>query len=234
MGIHLLPPLYEVVMEPEYGIPYIAYFYPDAHPETNSVDGWARHNDGAGLDWSVIRAAAGTDANDSSNNGSPAIQTHGATTDKFVNIARVLLLFDTASLVDNAKIEHVELNIYIDAKQKYSPADPSISVYSSNPASNTALVAGDYATFGSTRLAEIKAYDDITINSWQTFTLNAAGRTQVSKTGVTKLGIREASYDGPNSAPPWVGNSTMSFSIRMADQGTGWRPRLAVTYRIPI
>ena len=64
-------------------------FYPDADPETSSVDGWAKHNDESGITWSALQGAAGNDSSDSGPFASPSISTHGVDSDKFTNLDAV-------------------------------------------------------------------------------------------------------------------------------------------------
>jgi PKD repeat protein len=59
-----------------------------------------------------------------------------------------------------------------------------------------------------------------------TFTLNATGLAAISKTSVTKLGIRD-DYEVRN-----IGGSDGSFNISSAGSGSN-RPALTITYTVP-
>jgi hypothetical protein len=108
-------------------------------------------------------------------------------------------------------------------------------VYASNPAANDALQASDFATLGNTELSNIIAYADFAIDGWNTFTLNAAGRAAISKTGVTKLGLRNANYDvadelDPNNHDPaWRSNNDSFIVVRSADYAS-YEPIFTVNY----
>ncbi len=208
-------------------------FNPDADPENNSVDGWAKHNDNSGITWAALRGGAGTEASSDSDWGSPGIQTHGSDSNKFTNLVRVLLLFDTSPLPDGKDITSAFVKAYIDDKDNWGSETPGLVVCSSTPTTDTNVIAADYTKTGAVALSDTILYDDITVNAFNTFTLNAAGIAAISKTGITKLAIREATYDFANIAPTWSPNATMSFRIQMADKVAGATPILSVNYLIP-
>ena len=65
------------------------------------------------------------------------------------------------------------------------------------------------------------------------FILNATGLAAISKTGITKIGLRESAYDAPNIAPPWVSGHGRTLYIRYADDGS-YKPKLVITYDLEL
>jgi hypothetical protein len=110
-----------------------------------------------------------------------------------------------------------------------------VNVYTCAPASETAIAAGDYDSFDSVPQCDTP----ITYTGWgeagyNDFALNSNGIASISKTGITKFGIRNANYDVTGTAPTW-GSAVQCYLIGyFADQtGTDNDPKLVVTYHIP-
>jgi len=207
-------------------------FYPDAHPEVTSVDGrlaftWAQHS------FSQLVAGAGTTAQDDSNYLNVTIYSDGFV-DKWHTIYRSILLFDTSALPDDCTIISAILYIYGEGKTDTLGIAPTINLFASNPATNIALIPADYATLGTTPLCDTPiAYADFktgTPGDPNTFALNAAGLALISKTGITKLGLREATYDAPDNPPSWSADKVCSMVGWAVDKGGDYRPKLVVTY----
>ncbi len=226
MGIHIMPPFYKVVMPKIVTVT----FYPDADPEVTSVDGavgrWLVHDL-----WDDIRNGVGNWARDAVATAEVAIESDLAA-DKWAWLSRIILLFDTSSLPNGAIIVEASLRVYVHNFSDTLGANPTFNVFTSNPASNTALVPADYSQLGNAPLATPIAFADIVGNAYNTFTLNAAGRALINKAGITKLGIREASYDALDIEPGWLWFKHIRFDINTADHPGGNPPELVVTYKI--
>ena len=76
----------------------------------------------------------------------------------------------------------------------------------------------------------ISTYANYSISGYNDFTLNANGIAAISKTGISKFSARNANYDVAASSPPWVDSGLSSLYFYMAEQGTGYKPKLVVTY----
>ena len=203
-------------------------FYPDAHPESTSVDGYAESGivDAA---WATVRVAAGAAAIDSADG--LFVQFNSFTSaNTWRHIFRAILLFDTSSIPDDAIITSATLSIYGSVKTDTGSYAPTINVYASLPASSTALIGSDYSTLGTTALATAIAYASWSTTGYNDFTLNAAGIAAINLSGITKLGLREATYDAPNNAPTWVSGTGAKMEGWSAEKGTTFRPKLTVTY----
>lgn len=179
MGIHIMLPLLAVMVEE-----ITKTFYPDAHPEVTSVDGRVTQKE-TGLSWAQIRAALGSEAADDVSGSRFAMWWCDTVADKFKELHRSIFLFDTSSLPDDCTIIRAVLSVYGYTKvNEGSWANVKLNVYASAPASNIALVAGDFDSLGATPFCDTDlAYDDFSVSGYNNFTLNAAGLAAISKLG---------------------------------------------------
>jgi len=214
--------------------------YPDAHPETTSVDGRVSHDYGAGnpQEWSVLIVATGTSFTDDGgeNGGGMVAWKTGSVIDRWQFLFRSIFLFDTSSIPDNDTISSATLSIYGNGKVDAQSNAPDINIYSSAPASNTALAGGDYDSFGSTAFSTAITYANWS-SSYNVFSFNANGIANISKTGVSKFGARNANYDVSGTKPAWgYGGGTYAetwteIKAFFAEQtGTSQDPKLVVEY----
>jgi hypothetical protein len=202
-------------------------FYPDASPETTSVDGYVAHDED-GLTFSALVASAGNTVDDSGVVSLASLRA-GGNIDKWKLIYRGIFLFDTSSLTNAAVIDSATFSLYATSIDD-SHFNQSLSVVSSNPASNTALANGDYATTGTTRFASDIDFGSVTLNAYNDFSLNASGLAAISKTGITKLAVR-CSGDVDDSAPAWSDSEACSVLVSTADAGSNM-PKLVVNYHL--
>lgn len=209
-----------------------ATFYPDANPETSSVDGDVRRIT-SNESWADIKSGAGTAPLGDSNVNMYCYVSSSTTTDRWRYLIRAIMLFDTSSLPDSATISSAVLSVYCQSKgdELGFHATFAPNIYSSNPASNTALVAADYGTLGTTGLATAIGYDSIATGAYNDFTLNSSGIAAISKTGVSKFGLRDSYYDAGTNTPSWPGGGLDTYvKWYTADQGSGYKPKLVITY----
>ena len=209
--------------------------YPNADPETTSVDGYAKqvtaHD--AGLTWANMIIAPGTEANSSFDNIYILIK-GGSVNNTWMQLGRGFILFDTSALTERAYIVSATVSLYGYAKLDQLSITPNLNIYSSLPNSDTDLIAGDFDTLGSIPFCDTP----ITYAGWSTtgynaFALNADGLAAISKTGITKFGIRNANYDVAGVVPPsWANQQTSYVYCRAADKGSAYRPKLTITYEI--
>jgi len=162
--------------------------------------------------------------------------TASATTNQWKTLYRSIFLFDTSALPDGCQISSATLSIYGRAtKADALSITPDINVYASNPASSTVLTGTDFATLGSTPFCDIPItyanWNEGTPGTANEFVLNAAGLAAISKTGITKLGIRNANYDVSGDAPGnWVSAAASAITCWFNEQGTTYRPKLVIEY----
>lgn len=169
-------------------------------------------------DFSTIRGAAtGTALN---SGASPHIQSAG-TTNKWNELRRHFILFDTSSLTADATISAATLTLAVSAKSDVF--SQNIDIITTTPASTTAIVEADYDQVGTTLQATSISIADISVGN-NVFTLNANGLASISKTSITKFGAR-LSCDTSNTAPTWASDTSASITISSAT--------LTVTYTLP-
>lgn len=192
--------------------------YPDANPETTTVDGYIYIN---GSSWAQCRNASEGDAADSSS-------TTAVIGVRPTLIQRGFFLFDTSSLGDPDTVTATTLALYVTAVvNNDNDGNDFLTPVSASPASNTDLLVADYNDVGSTAyVATGTDIGSLTTSAYNTFTFNATGRDAVSKTGVSKFAMREG-HDYAND--PAAGTNTVTVST--ADHtGTSQDPKLTVTY----
>ena len=208
-------------------------FYPDYDPESTSVDGTVGRT-GVDEPWGTIRAGAGTYANDTLTTTELFNFDSAATTNQWYKIMRGIWLFDTSELDDGDVVDSATLSFYGSSKADQNSYVPDVNVYASTPASNTALVAGDYGNTGSTAFSTAITYANFSTTSYNDFVLNASGLAGISKTGISKFSTRNANYDVANVAPSWAFNAGAQFITISADTaGTTQDPKLVVVHTSP-
>ena len=120
-------------------------------------------------------------------------------------IRRGYLPFDTSSLPDGDDISSATLSLWVvTVLDGDNDGDDWINIVQTTQASNTTLSETDYdqcgavsnPTEGATRKDLSSGF---TSNAYNDFALNATGITWISKTGYTKLGVREG-HDATNVA----------------------------------
>jgi hypothetical protein len=217
-----------------YGVPLIAggsvtTLSPDPSVESTTVDGYAERDTNTGETWTTTRDGAGTSANDS---GTEALE-HlflGGTRRLF---RRRAILFDSSSIPDDDTIDSAILSLwYTEVTDDY--AGGATALVSVSLASNTAVASGDYAiaNWGTTRFSTDEDYTGITTGQYTAITLNSDGLANISKTGITDIGTRNA-LDVDDGDPAADGDSKTKLSS--ADEtGTTQDPKLAVTHTTPV
>lgn len=157
------------------------------------------------------------------------------TENQWDELCRGIMLFNTAGLPDDAVILTATLSFYLTAKGDNGGFTPDLCLYAVTPASDSALVNADYGAFGNTELSDKLTYAGLTLNAWNTFTLNATGLAAISKTGMSRFGFRNSTYDvadelDPNNHNPvWASGKTAYMSCYGKIE-PGYAPYLAVDY----
>lgn len=203
-------------------------FNPDANVETTSVDGLAQRHDVDEV-FSTIRNGAGTYAADADISEIHFRVLASTTTNQYAAITRSFLLFDTSSIPDNDTIDSAVLSVF-GGTPLTSTFGGTVKVDTVSPASNTALVAADYNIANHGMVSQ----SDTTLNiaSWNTaafndLTLNATGRGNVSKTGISKFGMK-TSFDMDNTAPTWSSADASRVNGNFAESAND--PKLVVNH----
>lgn len=183
-------------------------------------DGYVRNS---GLTWSTVQSASTGTFVDSTS----ASQTCALTTFLAPNyyIDRGFFPFDTSSLGASADVTAADFKVYSSGKIDNGG---SIHLVQTSQASNTTLTTSDFGSVGGTNGATPKTIASVTINSYNTWSLNATGLGFIVKTGFTKLGLR-ASKDFNNVAPTAQDDiNNVSYSEDISSK----QPNLIITYTL--
>lgn len=144
-------------------------------------------------------------------------------------VYRTIYNINTAALPDTDTIDSAVFSAYGSAIEAADDADSSSAVLvGASPASDTALVDGDYDSLGTT------SFGSIAISAWSRvayndFTLNASGLAYISKTGYTNFGGR-TELDRANTEPTGRNIADCFF---MDETGTTKDPKLVVEHTTP-
>lgn len=208
-------------------------FYPDPNPETTTVDGTIRNQAAGG--WSSVQGAAtGTTAFDSLSVIFTSAEFVSGTT---FNIDRAFMLWDTAAIPDTDDIASATVDFFIDVIENgINDANSYTTIVGlTSPASNTALATADFDQCGAidnpTKFSNDVDHDSLTDEAYYSWTINATGLANISKTGITKWGWRMG-HDIVDSTP---GTGTVNeINADSADaSGTSQDPRLVVIHAAP-
>src|SRR3990167_9304293 len=203
-------------------------YFPDPDVEITSVDGVIQNDPGGATDWATARGAAdGTGAFDATAN--TQFVRSSVSAGDYLNY-RSFYLFDTSALADNENITAATFSLAGSAGATVDTDVTNATVVSSSPASNTALVIGDYDQVGTTSFGTITLANWVnTDGTYNDITLNSSGITNISKTGISKFGT-VSGRDFSNSAP--TGDNRINAYY--ADQaGTTTDPKLTGTSTTP-
>ncbi len=203
-------------------------FYPNADPETSSVDGGVQRIKTVPLEtFSALRSGVGTFHLDSSIFNSVVVeQTIGFR----VTLSRALLGFDT-SILGTSTILSATVSVYVLSGNFQNDYNQSICLVPATLQDNTSLFNSDYeGNVGNvTRLANDISLSSVTFGAYNDFTLNAAGLTYIKKHDITNFGIK-LSCDVDN-IDPFTGSSAKTLVQFRASEGLPQLPpKLTITY----
>lgn len=206
-------------------------FYPDAHVESTSVDGYVSRSITVGETWGGLRGGAGNGSNDSiATDEVPLIQANAAG-DAWRTINRGIYLFDTSALGASVTIQSATISFYALGAKAAGVGESDFEVCASTPASNTALVNADYSQLGAVSFGAM-AYGDWSNSGYNVITLNATGLLAISKTSISKFGTR-LGFDLDNVEPTLGADVVTKFQAYFADNGSN-EPKLSVTWVINV
>ena len=213
------------------GSPYRAdvTFYPDANPETSSVDGTVLCSTSGS--WATVIAGPGVYKEDAAATGQ--LWTSALTVSNTYHYHRQMFFgFDTSSIGAGQAVDSAVLNLRIFNTSASGGLGLSSQIYATTPASNTALADSDYMAFGSTPLTDTArdVFSESFPVSWVARTLNLDGRNAVDMEGVTNLGMDfTVAHEG--GSPTWASSHNPQLSVHMAESsGTAEDPYLTVTH----
>ena len=210
--------------------------YPDAGSggSNTSVDGEVRSTGGTAKDWSVVRGEdPGEAAYDEGTEALPYILCH-TDSNKFEAMRRCIFLFDSPAITASDVLLSATFQFTTDTVTD-NQSDSSVLVQCTS-ASNTELVAGDYAKTGGsspTRQAADIALSAINTDgsTYNEMALNAAGLASIEKNGITKFAVR-SKFDADDDEPSYVQSQNVTrMDIATADvSGTSADPKLVIVH----
>ncbi len=209
----------------------VELFYPNAHVETVSVDGWVeRYLDES--TWTSLVTGNGTAFSDVTDANLYCMFFASSTLNKWGGIYRTILVLGTSTLPNNAVITAATISLY--GKDKADPRSnaPNSGIYAASPASDTALANGDYQTCGATLLSDLITYAGFNAAGWNVFTLTAVGRSYIALQGASKFSWRNQNFDVANQIPAYGASDYTHFQAESADTALGHPPVLTVTYTL--
>lgn len=222
-----------------------ATYYPDAHVESDTVDGSvsSSYGIGSGVVWDTMHdLVTGHLAYSEDDPLRCASIKSDNSSGKWRQIARGILLLDISGLGPLAEIGGLTLTLVSDGKLQTSTNwEVENNIYSSNPAVNTAiaLADNDKNDFGTTPYCDTS----ISFTNWAAdgsdndFVFNAAGiaaaQAALDGDGIFKLGVRDSTQDVPDTEPTWENAKYSYANAWSVDKGGASRPKLVVTYTSP-
>jgi PKD repeat protein len=194
-------------------------FYP-------SEDGYTQHGQVDNV-WNIIRNGGGTGYG--VEGITSVVDTVAWTnTDKWVRISRGALIFDTSSIPDDATIDSASLGIWTSGTTQ----SPDVGIGITNFNIDGAISSDDYNNYDNTRYATDKNLSTMTgTSSYNVWSFNSDGKSGISKTGSTGLGIR-TQFDIDNYST-WSNSANSAFTFRTSEYGVNNRPYLTVSYTQP-
>lgn len=210
-------------------------FYPDSTVST-SFDGAAGKEGPDDSTYATIRDGNGTFARiNQASDGACSFLQAGSASNTWFMIADGFFLFDISIIGALQTVTDATFSLVVNSKA--AGLTDSYGIVAATTASNTTLATTDYegTVSNTTRFATDKASGSITADgaTYNDWVFNATGVAAVdaAKTGVVKIGLKNAS-NIDNTAPSWAaGNPVASLTCAMADAGsTSTDPKLSVTY----
>lgn len=201
--------------------------YPGSIGTDNPVDGYIANVGGAGDPFSTVQSAStGTSTDTATDDSIPCQDSYNGS--NYV-IRRGVFCFDTSSLTSGAIVSSVVFSIAGSGSATVNADTRTAYIVAATPAATNTLSTSDYSLVGSTTFASML------FSSWTTtdgtyndFTLDSNGIANISKTGITKYGVR-TSGDISVSAPTGTNRIMGWFSEKT---GTSKDPKVVVTYTV--
>lgn len=202
--------------------------YPDP-TRTVSFDGSVGEQTSAA--WATIRGLSSGDYAEYSTDYHIKYYT-AAASNNWSEFKRAFVLFDTSALTSAASISAAVISFKGDGNASLDQlGTASVSIVSSTPASDTSISVGDYDQVGTTEFATARiGFGVWSTSAYNDFTLNASGIANISKTGVSKFGVR-SNWDTDDAEPTWVASKFNTVSWYPSSRaGTSEDPKLVITY----
>jgi hypothetical protein len=199
-----------------------------------SVDGWVGRDDlGGGREsWATIRSGSGNLNGAGDVDGYCIdINNYGSETN-FKDNRRGIFMFDTSDIPSGATINSVTFSLYVVSHGSHHTGVIKLVICTVAPTSESAIENSDYniAKWNFTRLATDVAISAITNGQYNDFVLNTAGKANINKGGITKIGI-VTDCDADNSDPGNDTSYTTDMNVAYVENtDANKRPKLTIDY----
>ena len=229
----LAEPLYPAL---DLGFSTYTAYSDESSPGTTTCSGYAYHdNSGTSAVWATLHdASISTHGGTNVGPDAWAYITCDSTTSKYAGFQRAFLTCDTSAITSGANISAVTVGIFSqDAAADANFTSASINVFSSTQGDAHIVMGADYSKCGTTPLSTAvgQAAWHSAMGSYVTFALNSTGIAGISKTGISKLSFREATFDAPNTPPTWGNSQGVDIEGDFANYtGRTHDPYILITY----
>lgn len=177
--------------------------------------------------FSTIRAGAGAITPDTSGDTILVWLIADINLNKYTNLYRAIMCFDTSSLVDTS-ISAATLTLVVTTEQADLGTD-SIHICSATPASTSTLNVSDYSQLGNVSFGSFPTNHPAGLT--EVITLNSNGLANISLVSISKFGARLGWDLNNNFTGTWVSGGIQAAEFYAADHtGTTSDPKLIVTY----
>ena len=216
----------------------VTTFNPDGHTESATVDGRVTDDSNGNLTWSTLCDVGGSYSGESESTAAFYIIA-GSSNDRWDSLGRFFMLYDSSSIDDDDEISAAKIvcmtGTYDSSTISEGLSGYALGVTASNPASNTALAAGDFDAVSATAFAteiNVSSINTTDGNNWPDLAFNASGISAVSKDGISKFVIRFGA-DISDTSGNWSSGANVFVTAKSAEDSTaGNRPELTVTHAV--
>lgn len=226
---------------PEGGYPVEIGATLTVYPDTNAagVDGHARSDVFAGGSWDNVHDDPGDWGDDDADTLLASYLGSDATGWQYMY--RAIAVIDVSDAPASAVATATTLSLYGESKTDGLSITPDLNVYLSAPANPTAVVAGDYNSLGASAYCDTAityaGFNTGTPGTSNDFVFNAdpgllAVQAAMDGDTVLELGLRNANYDAADNPPGHGATQSSKLECFTTEKGTGYKPKLVVTYYI--
>ena len=203
--------------------------------EEPCIDGDVYDTEGAYNTWAQMRAKPGTGFSEVATKGRVYYQGN-VTNPYWYSMGRSIILFDIAPPAGAIELIWAVLSLRTYDRLNQTGGDPTVNIYESDPISDVALEAADYANLEDTPLSDEVTYVGFAVDHerYVRFPMNVDGLAVIPLSGYARLGAREQKHEALNVEPPIpTGDNGDALRWHSADAAGGYRPVLEMNYRLP-
>lgn len=172
-----------------------------------------------GEDWATIRSGAGTAASVSGTSMRVSIIAHGSTSGLWVELARILLKFNTTGIGSNEMVDDATLRLYCNYVND-AAAMNGLRVSDHTHSGQLTSSAYNLGKHGTTLYGSL---DTVTLNQYNIIVLSPA----IIKVGLdTTVSVR-FTRDFDNQIPTWIAGAASRYQFAAADSASN-KPYLTV------